>query len=109
MIASYYNTNGLSRRQLLDANVSALNQEQRILRFFIQQGRTYSGSPSAVAERVFDNSVPLTSVRRAMTNLTARGDLDKTAATVQGAYGKPEHLWTIAPRWSDKPSQRKLL
>mgnify|MGYP003118974616 CR=1 FL=1 len=38
---------------------------------------------------------PLTSVRRAMTNLTTDGKLMKTNRYVIGNYDKPEHLWEL--------------
>ncbi len=105
MTKAFYNTINLTARDLLEADAAALNQEQRILRFFIQQGRSYMCAPSAVCKRVFQNTVPLTSVRRAMTNLTNAGDLHKTEAKIQGLYGKPEHLWHVAEKWAGGPYQ----
>jgi hypothetical protein len=49
-------------------------------------------SPSMVLERLNLNC-PLTSIRRAMTNLTTDGKLTKTNRYVIGIYDKPEHLW----------------
>ena len=107
---SFYNTINLVKNELLRADQSALNQEQKVLRFFIQQGRDYAGAPSAVRKRVFSDSIPLTSVRRAMTNLANRNDLEKTEIKTQGQYGKPEHVWRVSGKWvNDRPTQGKLL
>ena len=38
---------------------------------------------------------PITSIRRAMTNLTDDGMIVKTQETVKGVYGKNEHLWSL--------------
>ena len=38
---------------------------------------------------------PITSIRRAMTNLTDDGMIVKTQKTVKGVYGKSEHLWAL--------------
>ncbi len=107
---SFYNTINLEAKDLSLAQVNALTQEQRILRWFMRQGRTASFGPSAVLIRVFHNGTPLTSVRRAMTSLTKRGDLIKCAAMIMGTYGKPEHLWTVSAKWTPaQPKQGELL
>ena len=51
-------------------------------------------SPSMVYY-AFLKAWPITSVRRAITNLTTAGELVKTNNTVTGMYGKPEHLWSL--------------
>ena len=107
---SFYNTINLEGRELSAAQANALNQEQRVLRWFVRQGRTASFGPSAVSLRVFHNGTPLTSVRRAMNSLTNRGDLIKLTGTIMGTYGKPEHLWTVSAKWTPaQPRQRELL
>lgn len=110
MTDSFYNTINLEAKELNDAEQAALSQEQRVLRYFIQRGETASSAPSAVRETVFDNQVPITSVRRAMTSLTGREDLIKLRAMTIGPYGKPEHLWTVSARWNRAiPHQGVLL
>lgn len=107
---AFYNTINLAARDLSIAEECALGQEQRILRFFIRQGNKCGFAPSAVRSRVFNSQALLTSVRRAMSSLTRRGDLVKSAAMIQGKYGKPEHLWTVAAKWNPAvPAQGELL
>lgn len=110
MADNFYNTINLEARELSDAQQEALSQEQRILRFFIGCRQGYSVAPSAICDSVFDNDVLLTSVRRAMTSLTRRGDLVKLEAMIVGPYGSPEHLWTVAAKWNTHtPCQGELL
>ena len=46
--------------------------------------------------RLSDLNCPITSIRRSMTTLTAKGLLEKTGDTQEGAYGMPCHLWRLA-------------
>ena len=48
-----------------------------------------------MVHKAFNNVWPLTSVRRAITNLSSDGELVKTNDKVTGIYGKPEHLWRL--------------
>lgn len=111
MTDAFYNTINLEAKELEKAEQDALTQEQRILRFFIQFRQGGSMAPSAVHDRVFDKDCPLTSVRRAMSSLTKRGDLIKSGAMIIGPYGKPEHLWTVSAKWdrAAAPKQGELL
>ena len=43
-----------------------------------------------------NEQTPLTSIRRAMTDLTAEGMLVKTDYRVEGSYGKKVHTWRAA-------------
>ena len=69
-----------------------MKQEKYILAFFKHQENPQS--PSMVYD-AFLKAWPITSVRRAITNLTTAGELVKTNSTVTGMYGKPEHLWSL--------------
>ena len=80
----------------------AEKQEDVILRFMRSQK---SGvSPEDVHKAVFADDTPLTSVRRAMTNLTRDGLIIKTDKKKDGIYGRPVGTW-IAPM---KPTQLGL-
>jgi|TARA_A100001035_G_scaffold220634_1_gene180709 hypothetical protein len=69
-----------------------MKQEEYILAFFKDEGKPQS--PSMVYDSLPEHW-PITSVRRAITNLTTAGELVKTNSTVTGMYGKPEHLWSL--------------
>lgn len=107
----FYNTINLHGRELTQAQKHALSQEQKILRYFIAQCKQEPcRSPSEIRSLCFDDRVPLTSVRRGMTNLTQSGDLLKCERMIKGQYGKPEHLWTVSAKWNvSTPRQGELL
>ena|SRR5438128_9656880 len=92
---SFYNTIHLTGEPLADAETHCRNQEERILFLF----RTYN-IPMAPSE-VFNKwqlvwpVVPITSIRRAMTNLTKRGELRRAERLKTGLYGYLEHDWEI--------------
>ena len=90
----YYNTTTLSGRELRQYETAAAGQESDVLALF----QTYPDrdfSPDDVHQRVLQDA-PITSVRRAMTNLTTRGLLVKTERKTLGRYGRPAHLWRLA-------------
>lgn len=94
---SYYNTTHSVHPDLGKFEQKAQGQEEQILDYFkgIHRGR----SPSQVLAALFDASVPLTSVRRAMTNLTNAGELIKTNTQIRGPYGRPEYQWRRAYKY----------
>lgn len=92
---SYFNTTHLRGLHLLDEIENATNQESKIMALFLRNPIKRM-TPSVVRSKVFRDSVPLTSVRRAMTCLTNSGHLEKTDSTRTGSYGKPEHAWELA-------------
>jgi hypothetical protein len=51
---------------------------------------------------------PITSIRRAMTNLSDNGKLEKTNEFVMGNYGKKEHLWQL-PKKPEVYNQTSLM
>lgn len=91
---SFFNTTNETGAQLLELERITSRQELTILRFFAYQP-TCRHSPSQLQEHLLPGA-PLTSVRRALTNLTKAGYLAKTASKTPGPYGRPEHLWELA-------------
>lgn len=92
----YYNTNKLEGEQLARAWMDAGTQQEAIFQLFKSRGRK-GLSPSDVWE-LTGMQWPLTSVRRAMTDLTRDCKLLKTDRRKSGYYGKPEHIWMLHPR-----------
>ena len=88
----YYNTNSESPALAAESTAQTEKQERVILAFFKKQQEPLS--PSMV-HKAFLEIWPITSVRRAMTDLTLAGELVKTKETVPEAYGKREHLWAL--------------
>lgn len=58
-------------------------------------------SPSTVCallNKMLERDWPITSIRRAITNLTEQGHLEKTGNKVTGPLGRPEYRWTLTPQ-----------
>ncbi len=91
----YHNTTEQSGPLLRDYQDKANTQEHRILDFF-EAYKAGAFSPSEVWQHVFQRSVPITSVRRGISELTDMGKLSKTDKQVKGEYGRPEYKWTLA-------------
>lgn len=90
----YYNTNKLSGNDLKEATAKNLSQNQIVLAAF----RKYPGaklSPDFIWQRVFNQSIPITSVRRSLSTLTKAGRLRKTDSMSIGFYGAPVHRWEL--------------
>jgi predicted transcriptional regulator len=92
---SYHNTNNLTGPDLFTAENQCKNQEIKVMNVF-------ENNPNAnlSVEQVWQmgnlTSKPITSIRRAITNLTTRGLLKKTDNMIIGMYGKPIHLWKLS-------------
>lgn len=91
---AYFNTTKLPRRELVEANAEALDQEGNILEIFKKYSPMSPSDVWRIYERNF-GSILLTSVRRSITNLTDKGKLTKTSVQKQGIYKKPEYIWKI--------------
>ena len=89
---TYFNTTNEHGQELHRYRTNALNQEDRIKRFFMKGG---TASPSQVHQRLFADA-PVTSVRRAITNLTDKGVLEKTDTKILGPFGRPEYCWRLS-------------
>lgn len=92
---TYYNTTHATGRKLADYRGKAATQETRILSYFRRHWNVMR-SPSQIQSELGMLDVPITSIRRAMTNLTSDGLLEKTDHQVDGLYGRPEYCWQMA-------------
>jgi|688.fasta_scaffold302740_1 hypothetical protein len=89
----YYNTNNLRNQQLLDAIDKNANQEVIIECIFKYENRALTASQ---VWGLFPNkTVPLTSIRRALTNLCSKNAMFKLDKMIIGLYGKPEHFYSL--------------
>ena len=98
----YHNTTESTQPELGQYREKAKSQEDRILESLRQppnMGKSYS--PSLIKSVLFP-STPITSVRRALTNLTDAGHLVKTDKQVRGPYGRPEFEWMLAPKYNQR-------
>ena len=89
----YYNTNDETGTTLQQSRGNAKTQEGIILEFFTNNPNLQL-SPFEISDTLELNA-PITSIRRAMTNLTLEGKLKKTDVKVIGPYGKNVHTWRL--------------
>jgi len=93
----WYNTISLEGMELKAAHLNTLKQEEFITEIF-KNNPTQLISPSQVLSiynKYYQKNVPITSIRRAMTDLTDKNVLRKTSVMVKGEYGKSEHCWVL--------------
>ena len=93
MQASFFNTTNERQPERTTYEAKAVKQEDLILRLYKSMREPMS--PDKVS-RLLGDAFPITSVRRAITNLTGRGQLVKTTRKIQGRYGRPNYLWKAA-------------
>jgi Fe2+ or Zn2+ uptake regulation protein len=90
----FYNTIGLYEGELESANLQAKTQEDLILQVFQNNPDTLFTPFGLQGElEAMGKNYPITSIRRAITNLTKRGFLVKTIAKKPGIYGQLNFLW----------------
>jgi len=87
---TYHNTVPLSGEVLKEKKKKISKQEEEILELFRRHKRF---SPSQIYRRGFAGRAPITSVRRAITNLTQAGFLRKSGEKVPGMYNDSENVW----------------
>jgi hypothetical protein len=90
---TYHNTNNEQGDVLERSNQKAETQELIILEHFLEG---HQHTPDEVWQACFNNRTPITSVRRAITNLTTTGHLEKTDKQRPGMYGKKVYVWRYA-------------
>lgn len=92
----YYNTNNESGEVLLNSIKNSKKQEDAIMVIFNYYKTNLS--PDEIQGILVDRSektYPITSIRRAITNLTKNGKLKKTTQMKKGAWGKLTHTWKL--------------
>lgn len=88
---AFYNTTNESGNQLDLFSKKAVRQQDKVLEIF----RVQRQATASEVWQHFDKA-PLTSVRRAISDLTKLGYLEKTEDYKQGLYGRNETIYKIA-------------
>lgn len=94
---TYFNTTNESGQGLLGFTAKAASQEDKVRAWF-QVNPLKKASPFKIQGEVLPGA-PITSVRRAMTNLTAEGFLVRLDEKVLGPYGRPCYVWGLRSVW----------
>ena len=91
----YYNTTNQIGSTLADYRSKTETQDQLILELF-QRNPLSQFTPFEVQLLLGREGVPITSVRRALTDLTNAGKLEKVEGMKMGRYNRPNHQWALA-------------
>lgn len=101
-LTTFWDTINLNSEKLREASEKALDQE-RIISAIYENNPKLPINPTAINKILsekFNMNIPLTSVRRAITNLTTGSEklgrvavLLKTAVKAPGSYQFDEHCW----------------
>jgi hypothetical protein len=103
MNKSYHNTTPLSGGQLSSAQKKAQTEDDLILQYF-RNHPTDEFSPCQLW-KILGQHKPITNWRRAVTNLTNAGQLEKTGKQIEGVYGRPVNTWRLVVK---SPTQGSL-
>ena len=90
---SFYNTIALPKDLLIIELKKVKKQELKVLAVF-KVSMMNELTPSEVY-KALDEVYPITSIRRAITNMTNIGILKKTTIQRAGLYGKNNYAWKI--------------
>ena len=92
----YFNTTNLKKEELKSAHKRTTKQADVILDIFEES--PFPLSPSTILKITKDLgfSWPITSIRRAISDMTKVGALIKLNTKVKSSYGAKEHLWIAA-------------
>jgi predicted transcriptional regulator len=91
----WFNTIKLTDKALKDAFEKAKNQDKKVLIIFKDKGSLTSHECHTIFEKI-DESVPFSSIVRAINTLTKNGLIVKTSEMRVGKYGKPNYIWKVA-------------
>lgn len=88
---SYHVTQDLTQTQLDLFETAAQRQEDFVVKLFMRKRRPLSAEE---IKQEFPPSVPITSIRRALTNLSNAGVVEKCGQD-KGQYGRPINIYQL--------------
>lgn len=89
----FHNSINAKGTSLMNLNVNARSQREIILLIFQKMNRALT--PSEVLSCFPSPGTPITSIRRAISNLTRDGYLKRLEIKRNGMYQTPEHYWKL--------------
>ena len=89
---NFHNTTNESSEYVTERKEKNKSQEQIVFEFFQQKKKL---SASEVLS-LFPGNVPITSIRRAISNLQYDNKIEITKHKKEGLYGAPEHYYIIS-------------
>lgn len=94
-IMSHYNTTNLTDPALTVRTQKNNRQRDIVLGFFQRHTELDPARCHNLYQVYYNMFTPITSIRRAISDLTKEGLLIKTDRMVKGMYGEKNHVWRI--------------
>ena len=91
----FYNTTNESGEQLELFTQKAMKQEDKVMLLFREKYALTAYQCYSFFIVRYEPNVPLTSIRRAMTNLASKGKLDMTSEKEVGGYGRDNYYYKL--------------
>lgn len=92
---NYHNTNKLTSKRLIEATSKAITQQQIVLKIFKHHKQLTASEVYKKFLKYTKTTPPITSIRRAISNLQSQKKILKTQNTVLGMYNSPEHYYKL--------------
>lgn len=92
---NHYNTTNETGQLLADFNAKAQSQEDKIISYLKSKNKNFTTTSSKLLRNVFDYKIPITSVRRSVSNLISSNKLQYTGSKINGMYGRPERVFKL--------------
>ena len=109
MSKEYYNTLNESALEVKTSETKAKKQKDEIFAIYRHTLRLMTPAEIWDGDGFKGNNVPLTSIRRAITNLESEGLLKKTDIQKPGVYGKMNYCWIYAEKVVEQKDQLTFL
>ena len=94
----YHNTTNQSK-DFVDKQIEVCKtQEDTIYNIFIARKQLSPSQAWEIYQTLTGKNTPITSIRRAISNLSKEGYLAITTRTIAGMYNKPEHIYCVNPQ-----------
>lgn len=91
----FFNTINLTGQELAKAIRTAQKQDERVLLLFVEKNGPMTPTECSLKYNKLWQDIPITSIRRAISNLTNAGYLEKTDQKGPGMYGKQNYKWQV--------------
>lgn len=100
MIGTHHNTNGLAGADKAAATARSQSQAEKVLQLFNDNPTVKRATPSQiyngmVKHNLIHENVPITSIRRAISDLVKGGMMVKLPETKPGPMKQPEHFYSL--------------
>lgn len=102
---NYHNTTAQAGAILVTYAEKAKTQDEEVLEIFKRYSKLTASEAFRWYQDEHSTDVPLTSIRRAISNLSKEGALTKTDDQRTGIYGRPEYVYKLTSHEKPESAQ----